>query len=87
MIRLTDNLVIEVDDRNYTLVSETGKFTKKGVPIRTTIGYYPTLESAVKASIEYVNKRELSNAVYSLKQALDIIQKNTAKLNELLKRG
>ena len=87
MIRLTDDIVIEVDDTNYTLVQKTGKFTKKGVPIRKAIGYYVTLEMAVKAAIEFLNKLELSGDVYSLKQALDIIQKNTDNLNELLKRG
>lgn len=85
MINITNEIKIEVDDRGYTIVRKGAKFTKKGLPVVDVIGYYTSITNALKACAEYLNRQELAQGDYSLKEAVEIIQRNNATIEELMK--
>ena len=86
MIRVNDNYCIDVDSFGYTVKIDKHKTDKKGNGIFETVGYFSTIESAIKGVIKSMNLKQLSDGVHSLKQALEIIQANNKQFVELLEK-
>jgi hypothetical protein len=91
MIRVNDDYVIEVDALNYVPCRDCHRVDKKGIPVYKSIGYYFSLEQALKGIIRDMNNRTFAENDYSLEQAIEIIQQSndrfTALLREVLERG
>lgn len=78
MIKLLDNWIIDTDDLSYLLVKESGKIRHKGKRSyreRKIYGYYPTLESALRAFREMLLREELSYGELSLPEAINVIRR------------
>lgn len=86
MIKINDDYYIDVDRFGYTVKIDKHKTDKKGNGIFETVGYFSTIESAIKGVIDSMNVKQLSDGVYSLKQALEIIKANNKQFTELLER-
>lgn len=84
MIKLTNDFVIEVIDRNYILERDMHKNNKKGKPIINILGYYSTLPGAIRACADAMSKEELQKADFSLKEAVNIITESHRKIETLL---
>ena len=49
------------------------------------VGYYKDLDGAILAVVKSMNRKELSEGVYELKEALEIIQASNEQFETLLK--
>lgn len=92
MIYLVNNYFVEVDVFNYTLLYDTGtkridKKTGEEKGVYKTVGYYTSLENAIKGCIKDLNKRELSDGAYTLNEAINVIKKNNKLLQESLDKN
>ena len=85
MIRVNDNYVIDVDSMCYTAKIDKHKTDKKGNPVYEVVGYYKDLDGAILAVVKSMNRKELSEGVYELKEALEIIQASNEQFETLLK--
>lgn len=74
MIKLPDNYRILVDSTSYNLYRYYGKVDKNGQDIRTPIGYYTTLQGALKGFRDELVKRELNRGEYSVYEAIEVIR-------------
>ena len=87
MIKLINDLVIDVSDLNYTLKKYEGneKDEKTGEykDVYTIKGYYSSLESAIKGAIEYSIKSKFKDNTFSLKEALKEIEIIHNKFNNI----
>ena len=86
MIRVNENYCIDVDEKCYTVKIDKHKEDKNGNPIFETVGYFSSLESAIKGVIISMNRKQLKEGVHSLVEALGIIHENNRKLCELLEQ-
>ena len=84
MIRVNENYCIDVDEKCYTVKIDKHKEDKNGTPIFETVGYFSSLETAIKGVIISMNRKQLKDGIYTLKEALEIVQENNRKFNELL---
>ena len=85
MIRVNDDYVIDVDSMCYTTKIDKHKADKKGNPVYEVVGYYKDLDGAILAVVKSMNRKELSEGVYELKEALEIIQASNEQFETLLK--
>ena len=85
MIRVNDDYVIDVDSMCYTTKIDKHKTDKKGNPVYEVVGYYKVLDGAILAVVKSMNRKELSEGVYELKEALEIIQASNEQFETLLK--
>ncbi len=85
MIRVNDDYVIDVDSMCYTTKIDKHKTDKKGNPVYEVVGYYKDLDGAILAVVKSMNRKELSEGVYELKEALEIIQASNEQFETLLK--
>ena len=94
MIRVNDDYIIEVDYFNYTpkrdLHKTTTRTDKKTGEVITensyaTIGHYCNLTGAIKGIIGDMNRRELSEGVIELSEAVNLVIANNQKVASLLK--
>ena len=85
MIRVNDDYVIDVDSMCYTTKIDKHKTDKKGNPVYEVVGYYKDLDGAILAVVKSMNRKELSDGVYELKEALEIIQASNEQFETLLK--
>ena len=74
MIKLPDNYRILVDSTSYNLYRYYGKVDKNGQDIRAPIGYYTTLQGALKGFRDELVKRRLSSGEYSVYEAIEAIR-------------
>ena len=87
MINLINDYVIDVSDYGYTVKIDLHKQSKQGkqeIDLYTVIGYYSSLTNAIKAACESMNKKELSEGIYTLTNAIDVIKRNTEVFSKLL---
>jgi hypothetical protein len=92
MIRVNDDYVIEVDNYGYTAKRDThktriSKETGQEVPVYNLVGYYGSLESAIKGILDHIKQTKLSIGTHSLKEALAICRTETRRFNELLTKA
>lgn len=85
MIRVNDDYVIDVDSMCYTTKIDKHKTDKKGNPVYEVVGYYKDLDGAILAVVKSMNRKELSEGAYELKEALEIIQASNEQFETLLK--
>jgi hypothetical protein len=85
MIRVNDDYVILVDTLNYTPCRDGRKMDKAGKPIYQAIGYFSTLEHALRGIIKDMNARAFEVGVYSLQEALEIIQQSNTVFTNMLR--
>ena len=69
----------------YTTKIDKHKTDKKGNPVYEVVGYYKDLDGAILAVVKSMNRKELSEGVYELKEALEIIQASNEQFETLLK--
>ena len=74
MIRINDDICIEIDELNYTLKKDKhSEYTDKNGATRHNyyvIGYYTNLESALKGAKDYMVVNSLSEKDMSLGEAI-----------------
>lgn len=87
MVRVNEQYVIDVDERNYTVKLDKHKTDKKGNPIYDVCGYYGTLETAIKGVIGSMNKSKLSQGTHTLEEAVKIVCENNKQFEEMLERA
>ena len=84
MIRVKDDYVILVDENEYTVAIDKKKKDKKGFDVYKHLGYYSTLESALKDLYAYMVRAGLSEKVYDLKSAIEYVGKMQQEMKELI---
>jgi hypothetical protein len=85
MIRVNDDYVIFVDQLNYTPCRDNHKTDKEGKPTYKTVGYYSSLEQALKGIIRDMNVRAFEADAYSLQEALEVIKQSNKIFTDMLK--
>ena len=89
MIRINDRYGVLVDSDNYTLVrigvSQKGK--NAGEETTSTLGFYGTLDGAVYAALDKMERDELSEQDMDLEAAVTIIRRLHRNMKDTLKRA
>ena len=88
MVRINDDWVVDVDEYCYMLkrdlhrdtVRKTGEVEHR----YKIVGYYQTLDKALIALGEQMNKETLSEGLHSLPQAVTAIAENRMRWEELV---
>ena len=91
MIRINDDYVITVDELCYTLKQDAhrmsvDKKTGKESPVYYYIGYYATLENALKGYIRLMIDKRLGSGNYNIREALDVIREERENLEKLIEK-
>lgn len=84
MVKLIKDYVVSVDSTDYTLMIDVHKKDKNGRDLYKTVGYYSTLDGAIKGCIRDINRSELAVGTHTLEEAVKIITDNNKVLNDLL---
>ena len=88
MVKLVNDLFIDVSELNYTLKKYEGKGkdekTGEYKDIYTIKGYYSSLENAIKGAIEYSIKSKFKDNTFTLKEALKEIEIIYNKFNNII---
>lgn len=88
MIRITDKYGILVDSDNYTLVRigviSTGK--NAGEQTTSVLGYYSSLDNAVYAALDKIERDELGKSDIDLGTAVTIVRRLHRDVKDYLKR-
>lgn len=90
MIRINDKYGIKVEEENYVLVrlriaSEKSKHA--GTEQRVTLGYYTSLESALKGALRFVEMDTLESGDFTLNAAIEAVTAIRDSYGELLKKA
>jgi len=92
MIRINDDWVIDVDDRNYTLKKDLHSLVKsksgdktKLVPAYKVVGYFSTVSGALNCLGEEIIRQKLSGSVNGLQELADAIKIAQEEWRELVK--
>lgn len=90
MIRINDDYLIDCDEVQYVLKQDTHKTetTKDGDtrPVVKNLGYYSTLENALRGYIGILTRKRHSSVEMSVYDALRVIGEEREALERLLKR-
>lgn len=86
MIKLVKDYVVRVDCTGYTLMIDVHKTDKEHRKLYKTLGYYSSLESAIKGCIKDINCKQFSVGTYSLEEAVKVICENNKLLSDLLNK-
>ena len=84
MIRVNEDYVVDVDKLCYAAKIDKHKKDKKDNDIYEVVGYYGTLEEALKGIVKFMNRCKLSEGVHTLKEAIQIITESNEYLARLL---
>ena len=87
MINIDEIYSIDVDKYNYILIKDEKRLNKKGEMVFKTIGYYPSLESAISACAEQYERDAFSENELSLREAVEFIRQTRDRFANLLKRA
>lgn len=87
MIRLNNNLVVNVDTNNYTLQEDTHTVNKDNNPIYKPISYHDNLEKAITQAVRYSVRKELQGNEKSLTEAIETIKQVNEEFNKILKNA
>ena len=96
MIRVNEDYIIEIDTYNYIVKMDqhkkgqvkdrsTGEYME--VDVFKTVGYYKDLSWAIKGIISDMNRRQLSDGLFSLEDAIHIIRENNGRVSDLLTKA
>lgn len=89
MIRINEDYLIDCDEVQYILKQDLHKTeTKNGKesPVVKSLGYYSTLENALRGYIGILTRRRHSSVEMSVYDALRVIGEEREALERLLKR-
>lgn len=95
MVKINNEYIVDIDERNYTLKRLTGRKTtrenkKTGeteeVDSCVIVGYYGDLAGAIKATIADMNRRDLRKGAHSLEEALNIVIQHNIMFNVYLEK-
>lgn len=86
MIELVDGYYIEVDPLCYTLKKQVGT-DKKGKPTYKVCGYMSSIKSCVKRCIDLIQREKLSEGIYTLTEALKVLESGENEVKQLLKKA
>lgn len=84
MIKLVEDLVIQVTKYGYTLMLDRHKVDKSGEPVFDPISYHGNIKEAFNGAVKYLNRKKLSGRTHTLAEAVKIIGENHQQLKELL---
>ena len=92
MIRVDNDYVINVDNRQYTACfdphkTSIDKKTGKEIPVYKELGYYRKLQNAIKRILEHKAKNGLISDTYSLSEALTKLQGIYNEFEDILERA
>lgn len=82
MVKITEDYVILVNDDEYTAAIDKHKVDKKGCHVYKHLGYYSTLNSALKGVYSHMLKAGLMEKELELSEAIDLVAKVTKELND-----
>lgn len=86
MIKLIHDYVIDINQSNYILMLDRHKKDKKGNDVYDVLAYCSDFQRAIQKAKEACAKKKLSDGVYSLDEAVEIIRKINDEFTELLTR-
>lgn len=86
MIELTDNLFIKIEQYNYILCLKTKRSDKEGSITFKPLAYCGSIQTAIKAAIDWKIKKELINDVKTLNDAIRIINNVNKEFIDLLNK-
>lgn len=88
MIHLLKDYYVKVDDGTYKLFRLVKGKTKTGQPTETekVIGYYGSLRNCLRRCASELLEDEIKGRIVELKEAINIINENTMKLEKLFER-
>ena len=86
MVRINETYCVDVDENCYTVKIDKHTTDKKGNAVYVTVGYYGTLENAIKGVIKDMNKKDLKKDC-TLEEALKIVQHNNMEFEKLLRKA
>lgn len=88
MIRITDKYGILVDSDNYTLVRLGVILTGKnaGEETTNTLGYYSSLDNAIYAALDKIERDELGKDDVDLGAAVTIVRRLHRDMKDYLKK-
>lgn len=81
MIKITENLVIKVEENQYVLAKTS--MNKKGEAIYSAVGYYGKLKYALERVVQILFAAELENETVDLNEALKRLERITDKVMKL----
>lgn len=84
MIKLTLDMMIDVNMHVYTLLLDKHTLDKKGKPMYETLGYYTQLTTAIKAAREFAIRKNLSERDLGLTEAIVNINRISKEFEVLL---
>lgn len=87
MVRIDENYVIDVDENCYTVKFDKHKTDKKGKAVYDVCGYYSSLENAIKGVIKSMSTKALSEGIYTLEQAVQIVCYYNRCFENILKKA
>lgn len=87
MIRIKDDYVILVNEDEYTVAIDRKKKDKKGNDLYKNIGYYTTLENALKGLYNYMIRRGLSIKEFNLDEAIGYVTRMHDEMNQLIEKS
>ena len=95
MVRVNDDYVIQIDNYNYSVMRDAHRKTTRKerngetveIDAYVTVGHYSGLPGAIRGVIKDMNKRELSDGIHTLQEAIDIVVNNNNRFNELLENA
>lgn len=86
MIRINSEYVIDCDEVQYILRRDKQKKDKRGRDVLEALGYYSTLEHALKGYVDYITKKRHADAEISVREAVMICREERRELEDLLKK-
>ena len=88
MIRINDDWIIDVDERNYTLRKDLHRVTKSKdgteTPAYKTIGYFSAVSKALDALGEEIIREHLNAPINGLQELADAFRAARAEWRELV---
>lgn len=87
MIRINEDYLIDCDEVQYILKQDLHKTeTKNGKesPVVKSLGYYSTLENALRGYIRMQTNKRLKGGEYALREALDVIREEREKVERMI---
>lgn len=87
MIRIKDDYVIIANEDEYIAAIDRKRVDKKGNAIYKNIGYYSTLENALKGLYNYMIRKGLSENEYNLSEAIAYVTKMHEEMIKMIKEG
>lgn len=86
MIRINEDYLIDCDEVQYVLKQDKHMTDKDGRKVVANLGYYSTLENALRGYIGILTRKRHATVEMSVYDALRVIGEEREALERLLKR-